>query len=140
MRDTDLFQLALGLVPPWMIKAVNFDADKKRLDLEIDFKTGGRFPCPDCGTADCPTHDTVMKTWRHLDFFQHQAFLHARTPRIICPKCGVRLVGVPWARPGSGFTLLFEALVMALIKHMPVAAAARLIGEHDTRIWPIVCV
>ena len=138
MRDADLFQLALGLVPPWMIKTVNFDADKKRLDLEIDFKTGGRFPCPDCGTVDCPTHDTVMKTWRHLDFFQHQAFLHARTPRIICPKCGVRLVGVPWARPGSGFTLLFEALVMTLVKHMPVAAAARLIGEHDTRIWRIV--
>ena len=138
MRDADLFQLALGLVPPWMIKTVNFDADKKRLDLEIDFKTGGRFPCPDCGTVDCPTHDTVMKTWRHLDFFQHQAFLHARTPRIICPKCGVRLVGVPWARPGSGFTLLFEALVMTLVKHMPVAAAARLIGEHDTRTWRIV--
>ena len=31
MRDVDLFQLALGLVPPWMVKAANFDADKKRL-------------------------------------------------------------------------------------------------------------
>jgi transposase len=27
-------------------------------------------------------HDTVKKTWRHLDFFQHQAFLHARVARI----------------------------------------------------------
>jgi len=138
MRDTDLFQLALGLVPPWMVKAVNFDATKKRLDLEIDFKTGGRFPCPDCAAADCPVHDTVMKEWRHLDFFQHQAFLHARTPRITCPKCGVRQINVPWARPGSGFTLLFEALAMTLVTHMPVAAAARLMGEHDTRIWRVV--
>jgi len=24
------------------------------------------------------------------------------------------VVNVPWARPGSGFTLLFEALLMAL--------------------------
>ena len=95
MRDTDLFQLALGLVPPWMVRAAKFDAGEKRLDIEIDFKTGGRFPCPDCAKADCPPHDTVMKTWRHLDFFQHQAFLHARTPRITCPDCGVRLVGVP---------------------------------------------
>jgi transposase len=138
MRDTDLFQLALGLVPPWMVKAANFDATKKRLDLEIDFKTGGRFPCPDCAAADCPVHDTVMKEWRHLDFFQHQAFLHARTPRITCSKCGVKLINVPWARPGSGFTLLFEALAMTLVTHMPVAAAARLMGEHDTRIWRIV--
>jgi transposase len=138
MRDIDLFQLALGLVPPWMVADAKFDADKKRLDIEIDFKTGGRFTCPECGKADCPVHDTVKKTWRHLNFFQHQAFLHARVARIDCPDCGVRLVAVPWARPGSGFTLLFEAFVMTLVKGMPVAAAARLVGEHDTRLWRVV--
>jgi len=83
-------------------------------------------------------HDTDEKTWRHLDFFQHQAFLSARLPRVRCPEHGVRQVLVPWARPGSGFTLLFEALVMALAKEMPVRALARLVGEHDTRIWRIV--
>jgi len=138
MRDIDLFQLALGLVPPWMVADAKFDADKKRLDIEIDFKTGGRFACPECGKADCPVHDTVKKTWRHLNFFQHQAFLHARVPRIDCSNCGVRLVAVPWARPGSGFTLLFEAFVMTLVKGMPVAAAARLVGEHDTRLWRVI--
>ena len=121
-----------------MVKDCKFEVTTKRLDIGIDFKTGGRFPCPDCATADCPTHDTVMKTWRHLDFFQHQAFLSARVPRITCPKCGVRLVNVPWARPGSGFTLLFEALAMTLVTHMPVAAVARLVGEHDTRLWRVV--
>jgi transposase len=138
MRDIDLFQLALGLVPPWMVVDAKFDVDKKRLDIEIDFKTGGRFACPECGKAECPVHDTVKKTWRHLNFFQHEAYLHARVARIDCPNCGVRLVNVPWARPGSGFTLLFEAFVMALVKDMPVAAAARLIGEHDTRLWRVI--
>src|SRR5262245_38878400 len=138
MRDIDLLQLALGLVPPWMVAAADFDAGNKRLDIEIDFKTGGRFPCPECGKAECPVHDTVKKTWRHLDFFQHQAFLHARVARIDCPNCGVRLVNVPWARPGSGFTLLFEAFAMTLVTAMPVAAAARLVGEHDTRLWRVV--
>src|SRR5262249_35250405 len=94
--------------------------------------------CPDCGKADCPVHDTVKKTWRHLNFFQHQAFLHARVARIDCSDCGVRLVNVPWARPGSGFTLLFEAFVMTLVKDMPVAAVARLVGEHDTRLWRLI--
>jgi hypothetical protein len=60
MRDIDLFQLALGLVPPWMVVDAKFDVDKKRLDIEIDFKTGGRFACPECGKADCPVHDTVI--------------------------------------------------------------------------------
>ena len=48
MRDTDLFQLALGLVPPWLVKEARFDVDKKRLDLEIDFSRGGLFPCSGC--------------------------------------------------------------------------------------------
>ena len=138
MRDTDLFQLALGLVPPWMVEACKFDADKKRLDIEIDFARGGKFPCPQCKTADCPVHDTSMRRWRHLDFFQHQAFLHSRTPRITCPDCGVEQIAVPWARTGSGFTLLFEALAMTLMTAMPVAAAARLMGEHDTKMWRVL--
>ena len=30
MRDIDLFQLALGLVPPWIVVDAKFDVDKKR--------------------------------------------------------------------------------------------------------------
>jgi transposase len=41
---------------------------------------------------------TTKKTWRHLDVFQHQAFLRARKPRIICTKCGVKQVDVPSMR------------------------------------------
>ena len=89
MRDTDLMQLALGLESPWRVKACTFDADARRLDIDIDFASGSRFPCPACSRAACPVHDTSMQKWRHLDCFQHQAFLHARTPRITCPDCGV---------------------------------------------------
>ena len=138
MRNNDLFQLALGITSPWFVASSAFDGAKKRLDIGVDFMAGSRFTCPDCNADGCPVHDTTEKTWRHLDFFQHQAFLTARVPRITCGKCGVRQVGVPWARKGSGFSLLFETLAMALVTHMPVAAAARLIGEHDTRIWRIV--
>ena len=138
MRDTTLMQMALGLVPPWMVKNVRFDAAIKRLDIELDFARGGRFPCPACAKADCPVHDTSMQEWRHLDFFQHQAFLHARTPRVTCADCGVKQINVPWARAGSGFTLLFEALAMALMTAMPVAAAGRILGEHDTRMWRVL--
>jgi transposase len=138
MRDTELFQQALGLTDPWYVKHSEFNHVESRLDLHLDFKAGAVFSCPECGAADCRAHDTVEKTWRHLNFFQHEAYLHARTPRVRCAKCGVLLVRVPWARPGSGFTLLFEALVMTYAKDMPVAALARMVGEHDTRVWRII--
>jgi hypothetical protein len=138
MRDTNLLQLALGIASPWSVTRSDFDPVAHRLDIHIDFKPGSRFICPACGSGDCPVHDTGQAEWRHLDFFQHQAYLHARVPRVRCTRCGVRKIAVPWARPGSGFTLLFEALLMALVTAMPVNAAARLVDEHDTRLWRVI--
>jgi hypothetical protein len=57
-------------------------------------------------------------------FFQHEAYLHARLPRVTYEKCGIKQVAVPWARPDSGFTLLFEALIMAMVQAMLVAVVA----------------
>ena len=138
MKDTDLFQLALGLSSPWTVTRSAFDADEKQLDLYVDFPRGSRFACAQCGREGCAVHDTKEETWRHLDFFQHRTQLHARVPRVSCPDCGVRKAATPWARAGSGFTLLFEAYVLALAKAMPIRNAARLVGEHDTRLWRIV--
>jgi transposase len=138
MRDNDLFRLALGITSPWFVASSGFDAEKKRLDIALDFKAGSRFACPECKAEDCPVHDTVEKTWRHLDFFQHQAFLTARTPRVTCTRCGVHLVTVPWARSNSGFTLLFEGFAMALAIHMPIAVAAGFLKITDKRLWRVV--
>ncbi len=138
MRDLELFSQALGLREPWRVVESSFDASSGRLDLRLDFERGARFACPECERPGCEVHDTNEKSWRHLDFFQHQAYLSARVPRVRCPEHGVHQVKLAWAREGSGFTLLFEALVMALVAEMPVRAVAGLIAEHDTRVWRIV--
>jgi transposase len=138
MNENELFQAALGILPPWLIHQCSFSLDAGRLDLYLDFPRGATFPCPVCGAANCKAFDTKNLTWRHLNFFQHQTYLHARTPRVECSRCGVHRVSVPWARPDSGFTLLFEAFVLQLVKVMPVLAAARLLGLHDTLVWRIV--
>ncbi len=133
----DLFTRALGLGAPWQVVGVALDEVERRLELRIDFAPGAHFPCPETGEPS-PVHDSAERSWRHLDFFQHQAFLIARVPRVRCPDGRVLTVEVPWARPGSGFTLLFEALVMTLAAEMPVRAMAKLVGEHDTRLWRVV--
>jgi transposase len=138
MPDLELFQQALGLEEPWEVVEVQFDAERRRLDLRVDFRKGARFACPECGAPGCKVHDTEPHTWRHLNFFQHEAYLTARVPRVSCSEHGTRQVQVPWARERSDFTLLFEAVVMALVKEMPVKAIAGLVGEHDTKIWRIV--
>ena len=137
MDPNTLFTLALGLQSPWEVRSLQFSAEDKRLDIRVDFEGGSSFPCPECGKP-AKAHDTEEKTWRHMDFFQHAAYLTARVPRCKCDEHGVRLVQVPWARAGSGFTLMFEALLMVLVREMPVMAVARIVGEQDTRIWRVM--
>ncbi len=130
--------MALGLLPPWLVARCTFQVQEKRLDIHLDFPAGSVFTCAACGRDGCKVHDTTERTWRHLNFFEHETYLHARLPRTECPDCGVKTVAVPWAREGSGFTLLFEAFVITMAKEMPVNAIARLVQEHDTRIWRIL--
>jgi transposase len=141
MDTTKLFAAALGLVAPWHVVAAEFQpgtpTTRGQLELRIDFTRGGALPCPTCGVA-CKAYDTAPQRWRHLNFFEHETYLHARVPRVQCATHGVGTVAVPWARAGSGFTLLFEAYVLALVAAMPMAALARLLGENDTRLWRIV--
>lgn len=138
MRDIELFQLALGLAPPWEVVSCEFSLEERRIDIGIDFPRGSAFPCPECGRGGCKAHDTERKTWRHLNFFQFEAYLSARVPRVKCGDCGVKLVKAPWSRAGSGFTLLFDALVMMLVREMSVKAVARMLNVHDTRLWRII--
>jgi len=139
MDENHLFAFALGLTPPWFIEKVSFEPEQKRLDLFLDFKRGSKFPCPECGCREgCPVHGTTEKTWRHLDFFQHQAFLTARVPRIECPTHGVRLTNVPWARPGSGFTLHFEAMALLMCQQMPVGGVAKVMQAKPNTLWRLL--
>lgn len=136
--ERELFQLALGLSEPWQVERVEFGGEPAELHLHVVAAAGTAMACPQCGALG-PIHDrSEERTWRHLNFFQYQAFLHARLPRVRCAQCGVKTVSAPWARAGSGFTLLFEAFVLTLAKQMPVAALAKLLNEHDTRLWRVL--
>lgn len=139
MNPESLFAVALGIASPWEVQGIEFSKESKRLDIKIGFSRCATFPCPVCGIP-APAYDTKEKTWRHLNFFQYDAYLTARVPRVKCPNadCGVKQVSVPWARADSGFTLLFEALVMTLAREMPIKVAAAFLGEHDTRIWRVI--
>lgn len=136
--EKELFEAALGIAEPLYIDRIEFDSPKGELHIHMDFRRGGRFSCAGCGEVGLPVHDTVEKTWRHLNFFQYKCYLHLRNPRTKCPRCGERLWIPPWGRKQSGFTSLFEAFVLRLARKMPVLQIAELVGETDTRIWRIV--
>ncbi|MFY8019004.1 MAG: ISL3 family transposase [Inhella sp.] len=131
-----LFEAALGIADPWLVASVDFDEKAKTLTVLIDFKPGTRFGI--CGHEGAhPVHDTVTKTYRHLNFFQHECHLQVRTPRVKLPNGSVRLVEPDFAGRLNGFSLLFEALILMLARQMPFAAVARIVGESPHRVLAV---
>ena len=131
-----LFETALGIADPWTVASVEFDEKVKTLTVLIDFKTGTRFSISG-HEGSHPVHDTVTKTYRHLNFFQHECHLQVRTPRVKLPSGSVRLVEPDFAGRLNGFTLLFEALILMLARQMPFAAVARIVGESPHRVLAV---
>ena len=131
-----LFEAALGIAAPWSVKSVEFDEGARVLSVLVDFEPGTHFAIAGHeGTHS--VHDTVTKTYRHLNFFQHECHLRVRTQRVKLPSGSVRLVEPDFAGRLSGFTLLFEALVLMLAQQMPFAAVARIVGESAYRVMEV---
>jgi transposase len=130
-----LFTSALGLAAPWEVAKVDLDTAKRRIDFEVRCNAK-LLSCPHCERPAQRVHDRLRRSWRHLDFFQFEAWLHADVPRVSCTACGkTTQVGVPWAREGSGFTALFEALALSLCRELPVRQAAALLRCADKALW-----
>ena len=134
----DILRTALGINDPWYLENVEFDVEKGRLDVYINFKRGSKFNYinqSDEIDGKFPVHDTTPKTWRHLNFFEYNCYLHCRVPRIKTDSGKVRHIQTPWEGKSSGFTLLFEALLMQLIKGMSVSGAAKIAKVDDEKVW-----
>jgi transposase len=124
-----IFEQALGISSPWKITDIKFDQSQKRLDITIDYNEGTLFFYEDSKegiSGKFKPYDRKEKTWRHLNFFEHECYLTCRVPRIKTDNGKVRLITPPWEGKCPGFTLLFEVLLLHLCREMPVNAVSLL--------------
>ena len=122
MKDTQLYSQILGIQKPWKVASVNVVLADDEVEVHVHY-AGNKLSCPKCGKA-CPGYDKRRRRWRHLDTCQLKTLLVTDVPRVECQEHGVVTVEVPWAEPGSGFTALFEALVIDWLKTAAVSAVA----------------
>jgi transposase len=136
MKQEDLFTIALGLQDPWFVEKVEFIAQAgtlvNELHLHVNHKPLQKFRAED--GKEYPVYDHVDRTWRHLNFFQHECYLHARVPRVKSKDGNTLQVDVPWAKPGSSFTLLFEAFSLFLLQAGASLTSAGELMKVDSRV------
>ena len=135
-NSAQIFGIALGLEKPWHIEKIVFNKELSQLDIYLHFTRGFKFKMDD--SQEYTAHDTVLRKWQHLDFFQHKCFLHAKVAKVKQADGKIKTYPVPWARKGSGFTLLFEAFAMLLIENeMPVNKVAKVVKVYPNRLWNV---
>ena len=137
----DLFAQALRIEKPWFIERMEFDPEKGKLNIWIDFSRGSLFYFEDAGLnirGQFKAYDTTEKVWRHLNFFQYECHLHARIPRLDLGEGRYRQAQALWEGLANGFTLLFEAFLLELARIMPVHQVCKLFGVSDQKLWSIM--
>ena len=87
------------------------------------------------GIGNFGAYDTIQKSWRHLNFFEHECYLNARVPRVKDDRGKLHTVIPGWSGLSNGFTLLFEALILQFAMYMPVHNIAKLLKVSDRKIW-----
>jgi transposase len=140
MRDVDFLAKLLPLERPWHVERVRLGSDPEEgaLDVWLRHRRNARFCCPECGTPR-PLYDHLPpRRWRHLDHGRLLTWLHARIPRVACLLHGVRQVPVPWALPGSRFSLAFERHAIDVLLEADILGAARLLRISWDEAWHLM--
>jgi len=133
MNDTELYQRVLGLDEPWFVERVEMCVEPQRMDIHLAHRDGVKWSCPQCKGVEQPAlacyDHALARTWRHLDTCQFQTHIHARVPRVQCEEHGVVNAEVPWAKPHGRFTLLFERLIIDVLKvTRTISGVCKLLG------------
>jgi len=121
----EVLETILDIRSPWYVCGMTIDQERNRVEVSVDFTIGTRFPHPSASGLH-PVHDTTEGTYRTLDLCGFQCFLKVRQPRVKLPNGQVLLVRPEWAGKLAGFTLKFEAMIVAFASAMPWLTVARL--------------
>ena len=125
MRVTTALNHLLDLQGVW-VRDVSFGPSAVVVSVALRRR---RLVCPHCDHVTPHRYDTrsVDSAWRSLDLGPWRVVVRSRLRRLGCPAHGVVTEGVPFARPGSGFTRDFEDLVAYLAAKTDKTAVHRLL-------------
>jgi transposase len=126
-----------------VIERVEFKDDIEAVVAHVRPVRAARGRCGVCWRR-CGCYDAGegRRRWRALDVGMVQCLLEADAPRVSCPKHGVVVAHVPWARHGAGHTIAFDETVAWLATQCSKTAvtelmriAWRTVGSIVARVW-----
>jgi len=138
MTKEEFYEELLGLAQPWHVERVVLDKGAARVDVWLAHLGGVRWNCPYCPGALAVYDHVPERVWRHLDTCEYRTFLHARLPRVKCPKHGVVQVKAPWAEDDGRATVAMESRCIDVLLECDLEGAGRLTGLGWGVLWGIL--
>jgi transposase len=125
VRLTAAFSRLLRLPGVW-VRSVAFEPDRVVVVVALRRR---RLRCPRCSysTRHRENRQQHQSSWRHLDLGVWRLEVRASLRRLRCPRHGVHVEGVPFARASARFTRDFENLVAWLATKSDKTAICRLL-------------
>ncbi len=114
MKLEDHYGALLGLVKPWIIKEIQLDVVRQKLDIYIEYDSK-HYYCPVCKQPATGYDHLKEHIWRHLNVMQFETLIHCKVPRCECREHGVKSLEVPW-HGTRGFTLMFVKFACEVLK------------------------
>lgn len=138
MTQEEFYQDVLGLQWPWRVSRVVLDRRHRCVDVWLSEEPGARWRCPRCGQERGLYDHSEERAWRHLDTCEFTTHLHARPPRVSCPRDGVVQVDVPWAEGDCRHTMAMEKRGVDVLKECDVSGGGRLLRLGWSALWGLM--
>jgi transposase len=134
-----IFHEMLALGEEWRVSHCEFDPIAGEAHLWLEERPGFWAAESARQRQRVINYDHIPEVeWRHLNVFEHRCLLHCRLPRAQKTDGAIYRVQPPWEGFCKHFTKAFETMALQLLREMPVAATARALDEHDTRLWRLL--
>lgn len=138
MRHARVLLRALG-VERALVESVGWEADGETFVVRVRPTKAESGRCSECGRS-CPRWGAGegRRRWRTVSFGLARAYVEAEAPRVRCPRHGVHVQRVPWARAQSKFTRVFEDQLAWLTVRTDKTTVASLLGVAWRTVGAII--
>lgn len=125
MNLESFYQRVISPPSPWKVSKVVIAENNSRVDVWLEHSPF-QFLCHEC-QQPAPIYDHAPeREWRHLDTCDCSTYLHARIPRVACPKHGVVNGVFHMADPNVSLTHKMEAKCISALQQCDVTGASAL--------------
>lgn len=136
---SSILALQLSAANGWRVTFDHYDPGESAWIVRLE-PTRRSAVCSGCGETKRRTLDTKQpaRAWRHLDGWGIRTLVVAPLRRVRCRRCGIRVEKVPWARPHSRLTHMFEAEILKRARDTSIAGVCRQLGLHWTTVMRLI--